>query len=283
MNSHMALRPASLLRWVLSLVAVIALLLLWGRAGANNNDPAPERWDRLLKSHVAWTANGTASVVDYAGFARDQEALKQYLADLSAVDKGQFDAWSKGERRAFLINAYNAFTIQLILTKYPDLTSIKDLGGLFSSPWKQRFFSLLGEQRSLDDIEQGLLRRAPDFDDPRIHFAINCASIGCPALRPEAYTSDRLEEQLQDQTRRFLSDTTRNRLDRASGTLTLSKVFSWYAADFEKGHLGAHSVQQFVAGYATALNANANDVARLQQGDYKIAYNDYDWSLNSAH
>lgn len=121
---------------------------------------------------------------------------------------------------AFLINAYNAATVALILTRYPELDSIKELGSLLRSPWKRRFVDLLGARRSLDDIEHELLREAPDFAEPRIHFAVNCASLGCPALRPEAYEAERLEAQLADQTRRFLRDRSRNRL--ADGSLWLA-------------------------------------------------------------
>ena len=93
----------------------------------------------------------------------------------------------KADRLAFLVNAYNAHTIALVLTRYPDLASIKDLGGWITSPWKQKFFELLGESRSLDDVEHRMIRGGVGAREPRVHFALNCASIGCPALRPEAY------------------------------------------------------------------------------------------------
>lgn len=144
------------------------------------------------------------------------------------MTRADFDGWPQAQRRAFLINAYNAFTVDLILTRYPKLKSIRDLGSLFSSPWKQSFFTLFGEEQSLDGIEHGLLRGAPDFDDPRIHFAVNCASIGS-ALRPEAYWAEVLDAQLEDQTRRFFGDRTRNRFDATSATLYLSSILDWYA------------------------------------------------------
>lgn len=124
-------------------------------------------WDRLLKSYVQVIDDGKATIVDYQGMLQERQKLKQYLRALSSVSRQQFDQWSKQEQLAFLINAYNAATVELILTAWPELTSIKDLGGLFSSPWKKKFVSLLGEMRSLDNIEHGLIRGSGRYHDPR--------------------------------------------------------------------------------------------------------------------
>jgi hypothetical protein len=237
-------------------------------------------WNGLVARHVAWNREGTATTVDYGGFARDRAALKAYLGDLSSVTRADFDSWPKADRDAFLINAYNAFTVELILTGYPGLKSIRDLGSLLRSPWKQRFFVLLGDERHLDDVEHGLLRGAEDFDEPRIHFAVNCASIGCPALRDEAFTGAKLEQQLEDQTRRFLSDRTRNRYEAETGTLWLSSIFDWYGGDFESGWRGTGDVPSFVARYADALGVDAATASRIAAGDVDVEFLDYDWSIN---
>jgi len=237
-------------------------------------------WSELLAKHVHWNADGTASTVDYAGFARERAALQAYLDQLSAVSQASFDAWPVAERQAFLINAYNAQTVALILTRWPKLESIKDLGGLFSSPWKKSFFTLLETQRSLDDVEHGLLRGAPDFNEPRIHFAVNCASIGCPALRPEAFRGADFDAQLEDQTLRFLRDRTRNRFDPATGVLSLSKIFDWYAGDFERGFRGTRTVLEFAGTYASALSDSPEARARIGRGGVELDYIDYDWALN---
>lgn len=237
-------------------------------------------WTALLARHVHWNAAGTASAVDYSGLVAERAALAAYLAELTAVPRSEFDVWPKADRRAFLINAYNAWTVEMILRSYPKLESIKDLGSLFSSPWKQRFFTLFGAEQSLDGIEHGLLRGAADYDDPRIHFAVNCASIGCPALRPEAYRGADLDAQLDDQTRRFLRDRTRNRYDAAERTLYLSHIFDWYESDFEHGWLGADSVAAFVGHYASELGLDETQATVLTAGDVDIEYLDYDWSLN---
>jgi Protein of unknown function, DUF547 len=148
---------------------------------------------------------------------------------------------------AFLINAYNAFTVELILTKYPGLASIKDLGSMFSSPWKPKWIPLLGGKVSLDDIERGMLRERGRFDDPRVHFGVNCASIGCPPLREEAFVAERLDAQLDEQALRFMSDRTRNRFDAAARRLELSKIFDWYGDDFNLGHRGIASLPAFMS------------------------------------
>lgn len=241
-----------------------------------------DAWNVLLKQHVQWNALGTATTTDYAAFKRDRAALKTYLEALSAVKKARFDHWDSESQRAFLINAYNAYTVELILTEYPDVESIRDLGGLITSAWKKRFVPLLGAQRHLDEVEHGLLRGAENFNEPRIHFALNCASVGCPALRPEAYLGADLDAQLEDQTRRFLSDRTRNRIDRARHVLQLSKIFAWYGGDFAKGYGGADRLETFVLRYAAALGVSVLDAEAIQAGEYEIEFLEYDWSLNDA-
>ena len=156
-----------------------------------------EGWNTLLNNHVVAINHGHSTEVDYAAIKAKHSELKTYLDSLSAVTQNEFDTWEKPKQLAFLINAYNAFTVELILTKYPNLKSIKDLGSFFSSPWSKEFVPLLGKTRSLDDIEHGLIRGSGKYNDPRIHFAVNCASIGCPALREEAYTADTLDAQLK--------------------------------------------------------------------------------------
>ncbi len=119
----------------------------------------------------------------YAGFVQDRSALKSYRDSLSQVSAAEHSGWSKAQQMAFLINAYNAFTIEKILTRYPDIQSIWDFGKLFGNPFKDRFFKLLGQDFSLDMIEHETLRKPGNFNEPRVHFAVNCASIGCPMLR----------------------------------------------------------------------------------------------------
>ena len=250
-------------------------------ARAQAFDASHAAWTALLKKHVLLLRNGQASQVRYAGFTADRAALKAYLDSLSAVSAASFDGWGKPQQMAFLINAYNAFTVELILTRYPKLESIKDLGSLFSSPWKPKWIPLLGDKLSLDDIEHGRLRVRGRYDDPRIHFAVNCASVGCPMLREEAYVGDRLDPQLDEQAQRFLADRTRNRY--AGGRLEVSKIFDWYGEDFRLGHKGITSLPAFLARHADALADAPAERERIRAQKAELGFLDYDWKLNDAH
>ena len=260
-----------------------ALALPAWPAAAQAFDPTHAAWTALLKKHVVLLRGGQASQLRYAGMAADRPALKAYLASLSAVSADSFAGWGKPQQMAFLINAYNAFTVELILGKYPDLTSIKDLGNLLRNPWKPAWIPLLGQTLSLDDIEHGRLRAKGRYDDPRIHFAVNCASIGCPMLREEAYVGERLDAQLEEQARRFLADRTRNRWDSAKARLQVSKIFDWYGDDFRQGHQGITSLPAFFARHADLLADAPADRARIRAGSaVDIGFLDYDWALNDV-
>jgi hypothetical protein len=239
-------------------------------------------WTALLKKHVVLLRKGQASQVRYAGMAADRAALKAYLDALSAVGAAPFKAWPKPAQMAFLINAYNAFTVELILTRYPKLDSIKDLGRLLSTPWKPKWIPLLGDTVSLDNIEHDMLRARGRFDDPRVHFAVNCASIGCPMLREEAYLPERLDAQLDEQALRFMSDRTRNRYNAERGRLEVSKIFDWFGEDFRLGHKGIASLPAFLGRFADVLADAPAERERVRAGSVDVAHLDYDWALNDA-
>lgn len=264
----------------MTLIVTIALALCAGPSPAAEFDHNHPAWSELLGRHVRWNPAGSNTQVDYAGFQINLEELQHYLDGLAVVDMPEYLRWPQAERIAFLVNAYNAWTIALVLERYPDIDSIRDIGGVFSSPWKVRFARLLGETRTLDEIEHELLRGAPDFDEPRIHFSVNCASIGCPALRPEAYRADALDAQLEDQTRRFLGDRSRNSFDSARRRLAVSPIFRWYTDDFATGNADLAPPRGFVASYADTLTSAPGDAASIRAGDYRLRYTRYDWSLN---
>lgn len=270
--------------WLRVAGALCALAFGFAAAGAATQalDADGSAWTALLKKHVVLVDEGKASRVDYAGFAADRAALDAYAAMLSAVPKATFDRLTPHRQMAFLINAYNVYTIELILTRYPKLASIKDLGNLLNSPWKQRFVPLFGGKVSLDAIEHEMLRAPGRYDDPRIHFAVNCASISCPMLRDEAFVGDRLDQQLDDQARRFMADRKRNRYDAKSHTLQVSKLFDWYGEDFSKGHRGIASTGAFFARYADVLADAADDREAIRTQRAPITFVDYDWNLNDA-
>jgi Protein of unknown function, DUF547 len=236
-------------------------------------------WDTLLRQYVVSQNGGRSTEVDYQGMLDKRATLGTYLRALTQISRHEFDQWPKEEQLAFLINAYNAWTIDLILSAYPDIRSIKDLGSLLRSPWKKAFIDLLGETRSLDDIEHTLIRGSGRYQDPRIHFAVNCASIGCPALRAEAYWGERLDVQLETQTQLFLSDPVRNYLE--DDTLNVSSIFKWYREDFEQGWLGIYSLADFFIRYSASLGLNMEEVSALKSGQIKIKFTKYDWQLNA--
>jgi hypothetical protein len=258
------------------LLSILSLMAAF--AHAQGFDHGYATWDSLAKKHVKWLPDNKQSRVDYAGFAKDRAELKQVLDAMSAVPKATFDAWPKDQRMAFLINAYNAFTVEVILTKYPDIKSIKELGLFNRGPWKNEFFTLLGAKHHLDWIEHEELR--PKYADPRVHAAVNCASIGCPALRNEAFTAAKLDAQLEDGMMRFLGDRTRNRV--ADGKLQVNSIFKWFQEDFEKGHKGFSKVEDLFAKYATQLSDKAEEQAAIKAKSLAIAHLDYDWSLNAV-
>ena len=261
---------------------LLSILLCVTATSALAFDHGHEAWNRLLSAHVRVTADGHASAVDYAGVKRDRTVLAAYLGELSAVSSAQYQNWSRDRRLAFLINAYNAWTVDLVLNNYPGLESIKDLGGLIGSPWQKKFFRLLGKQRSLDDIEHGLIRAPGLFDEPRSHFAVVCASVGCPMLRPEAYVDARLDHQLEDAMRRFLGDRTRNRFDARSKSLEVSKIFDWYEDDFAIGEGRFKSLRDTFGAFADAIADSPAAAEAVRAGDYHLEFLSYDWSLNDA-
>ena len=246
-----------------------------------------DAWNTLVINNVKPINEGHSTAIDYNAMLQQHKELRSYLKSLSDIKQSEFNQWNKSKQLAFLINAYNAWTIELILTKYPELQSIKDLGSFFSSPWSNKFIPLLGETRSLDNIEHELIRGAVDasgnakYNEPRIHFAVNCASIGCPALREEAYTSEKLDEQLEQQTLRFLSDTSRNVAN--GNTLNISSIFKWYGEDFEKGFKGSKSLNDFLLLYPNAFVLSPSQQKLVNDDKIKIKFLDYNWDLNAQH
>lgn len=225
-------------------------------------------------THAALTRILSARVrnerVDYAGLKRSPEALRGYLDSLAGISRTEFEAWPRPEQLAFLINLYNASTLQLIVDHYP-VKSIRKIGSLVQGPWQKPVVRLWGRLESLDHVEHVLIR--PVFKEPRAHFALVCASIGCPPLRPEAYTGALLENQLSDQGRLFLSESSKNRFDPSTRTLHLSPVFQWFASDFEAP---GSDIRTFVAPFLPAETR-----AAVMMPGVKVRYTEYDWSLNS--
>jgi hypothetical protein len=256
------------------LFVAMLLLVLVVPALASDFDHQHSAFTALLQQHVRQSSDATASTVNYAALKQDSAELKKYLATLSAVQPKDFDSWSADQQLAFLINAYNAYTLALIVEHYP-VSSIRKIGRLWENPWKLEFFRLLGKPMHLDRIEHEIIRQPGRFDEPRIHFAVNCASIGCPALAREAYRADTLDSQLEKSTRLFLSDRSRNRYDADRKVLEISNIFDWYGVDFER----FGGVAAWLARYAELLTDDPAGQRMIRSGT-RIEFLDYDWGLN---
>ncbi len=239
-------------------------------------------WSALLKKHVVVIDGGKASQMRYAEIAKDRAALKSYLESLAKVSEADFKGWSKNQQLAFLINAYNANMVEKVLLRYPNIKSVWDYGKLIGNPFKDNFINLFGRRMTLDNIEHDTIRAKGVYDDPRIHMAVNCASIGCPMLREEAFVADKLDAQLEEQVTRFVSDKSRNRYGTANNALEVSEIFKWYAVDFTSGLKGIRSREQFFAKYANLLSDNADHQKIIREGKAEIRHLDYDWNLNDA-
>lgn len=237
------------------------LILLVSATSLLAFDQSHAKFTQVLKENVK------GENVNYAALKKSPNKLGSYIEDLAAVGKSEYRKWSDNQKMAYLINLYNAATLKLIIDEYP-LKSIRDI----SSPWKQNRVMLFGKYVSLDHIEHDILRK--DFSDPRIHFGVNCASIGCPALRNEAFRADKLDAQLNEQARKFLRDTSKNRVDQKSGTLYLSSIFDWFKGDFVDK---SGSVEKFIAPYLSGSDRKA-----VESGNLKVKYTNYDWNLNKS-
>ncbi|TDP40295.1 uncharacterized protein DUF547 [Idiomarina aquatica] len=258
----------------------LLVLLLTVASHAKDFNHQHFAFTEVLQQRVVVSDNGLKSAIDYAALADSPDVLNIYLNQLSSVNQGQYQQWNENQQLAFLINAYNAFTLQLIINNWDqfksgDAESIRDLGGLFTSPWEQEFFTLLGKKRTLDWLEHEKIR--VHFDEPRIHAALVCAAVSCPKLRAEAFIADELEQQLEDQMVSFLHDRDKNGIDEKG--LYLSKIFDWYAEDFRQGNEAG--VREYMRQYAQALADNEAQRQRLIETDIAIRYTDYNWQLNS--
>lgn len=219
-------------------------------------------WNNILEKFTV--LHKKQVLVDYNKLKKNPKELNAYLKTFENLKKTDFDKFSKKEKLAFWINAYNAFTFRLIIKNYP-VESIKDIGWFFSTPWKIDFINMFGKVMSLDDIEHGIIRK--EYQEARIHFALNCASIGCPSLYQKAFIAEKIDEQLQECTKSFLLNTRKNVMSKK--TMYVSKVFDWFEEDFEKYH---GSVQKFIG--------KILDIKEPEKK--KLKYIKYDWGLNDV-
>ncbi len=239
-------------------------------------DHTHAKWTKVLSENVVTKEKTTQ--VKYLELLKNTSEINSYLKDNEAVTQVEYSSWNEKQKLAFLFNTYNAETMKLILNeleKNKNLKSIKKIGGLFGNPWKIKFFNLFGKESYLDEIEQEMARK--NFDEPRMHFAFNCASIGCPSLQMSAFTADKLDEQLDQAAVNFLKDKSRNELDTKKKTLALSSILKWYKDDFENSKkLGP--LKNFLVKY---FPFSIDEKKDFENGRYVVKYLDYDWNLNT--
>jgi len=234
-------------------ILAICLVLILGDSIFAQDIHQHEQWDQLVKANV--TPEGD---VNYKAFKTNEEKLDAYLKQLE--QNPPKSSWTKNQKKAYLINAYNAFTVKLIVMHYP-VESIRAIDGRFSKPFTTAFAKIGDKEYSLDDIEKGMLLK---MDDPRVHFAVNCASESCPKLADEAFLATTLDQQLDQAAVEFVNSD-KNQL--SASEVKLSKIFKWYASDFQAE---GQSVIDFINRYAeVSLSEEAS-----------IDYLDYSWKLN---
>lgn len=218
-------------------------------------------------------------LVDYQALQANRDKLDRFNAAIGAVDPGTYASWSDEKKIAFLINAYNSFTLQSIIDQNPLPDSIRDIPGV----WRIRKFEIAGELKTLDNIEHETLRK--NFNEPRIHAALVCAAMSCPPLLREPYTAEKLDAQLDDRVNVWLESPIGLRFDRSEDRVYISAIFDWFGEDWQPtygvkgerftGSDRERAILNFISNY---VEAEQQDY--LAKGNYEIKYLDYDWSLN---
>jgi hypothetical protein len=236
------------------------LLLFLITINAYAFDQKHSKWDSILKTYTSKVDDQV--LFKYSALKNNVQVLDSYLSDLESLTKEDFKQFSKDEQLAFWINAYNAYTVKIIIKNYP-VKSIKDIGSIFSSTWSKDFIKLFKKDMSLDDIEHETIRKT--FKEPRIHFAVNCASISCPSLLQSAFVGKTINIQLDKAAKHFLNNKLKNYHDKKGSVLYLSAIFKWYGADFNAKY----------DGYLNYITEELN----LPKG-LTVEWLDYDWSLN---
>lgn len=236
-------------------------------------EPDYETYAEVLGTYV-----DEAGWVNYEGLQQERQPLDTFNNSLDAIDEAAYASWTEEEQIAYWINAYNSLTLKSIIDQSPIKASIKDITGV----WRIRKHPILGQDKTLDNIEHQVLR--VDFDEPRLHAAIVCAAISCPPLRNEPFTGEALDAQLDDQVEEWLARPDGLAIDKEAGEVRLSKIFQWFGEDWipsygvETGFTGSEAeraVLNFISNYVSE-----EDQAYLRAGEYQVRYFDYDWSLN---
>ena len=244
-------------------------------------------YNQVLKTYVI------KGGVDYAMMKEDRSPLDRFVESMGKVSEETYRTWDEAAQLAFWINAYNAITLKVIIDHYPIRKRLLPSGLVFPrnsiqqipGKWAKITHTILGKSMTLDQIEHKILRKK--FQEPRIHVALVCAARGCPSLRSEAYVGERLNEQLDDQTRRFLNHPAKFRINLGERVVELSSIFKWFGRDFlkvygpQEGFQGRSEAERAVLAFISRY-LDRNDREFLEQGEYRVAYLKYDWTLNDT-
>ncbi len=294
-ESFRAPRPAAVLSLLWFSIFTFGAFTMACQGGGATEMPPPEKKTEPAAYSDAAFAKALERVdeeglVDYAAFVEEDSDLTSYYATLANLAPDEYERWDDNEQIAFWSNAYNALTLLAITRNYPiersaSVGAMMHPKGIRWIPgvWDKLTFTIMGREMTLNDIEHQVLR--VEYDEPRIHAALVCAAISCPPLRNEPFTGERLDEQFDDQTRRFIGRADNFKIDRKAGKVYLSKILDWYGGDFEKsfepedGFDGqsdtVRAVLNFIAGYLSG-----DDREYLKTGTYAVDYLGYDWALN---
>ncbi|MCH7919351.1 MAG: DUF547 domain-containing protein [Planctomycetes bacterium] len=271
----------------LTSLSIVLLAVLcgpaWGQTDPNGMDTS--LYGKALKDHV-----DDRGMVNYQALKKNRQDLDAYLTALAGISEEDYSQWEEPQQIAFWINAYNSLTLKSIIDNYPIKSSFfksinnpKNSIRQISGVWDKKTHRVMGKKLSLNHIEHKILR--VEFEEPRIHVALVCAAMGCPALRNEPYDGERLSRQLKDQSRRFLRDRAKLQILRTNKVVSLSPIFKWYGKDFPAAYrprrpIGRHGKDTQAVLYYISRHLDEPQKSYLLAGNYRVTYLDYDWSLN---
>jgi hypothetical protein len=274
----------------MSLIKLGIVLVFCAALGADSNKPSADYFYYSDYGAVLEIYVNDDGMVDYANLKENRKAMDRYVDSISELHVEQFKNWTESEKIAFWVNAYNGLTLRVIIDNYPIKSgflrslvypenSIRQIDGV----WDEITFDVMGSDVTLEHIEHQILRKK--FNEPRVHMALVCAARGCPLLRQEPYVGYKLNEQLDDQARRFLNDSSKFRIDRSEDTVFLSPIFKWFGGDFREAFGGGENI----AGHGDKVSGVLRFVVQYLEnaektyvgaGNFEIEYLTYDWSLN---
>lgn len=274
------------------LLALLGVLVGSGWTRAQEGEAPGKRIPELYTVYAAVLAEfvDDDGMVDYRGLKDDRAGLDAFISALGETSRSDHDDWSREQKIAFWINAYNALTLRAVIDHYPieadglsalrfPTNSIRQIDGV----WTDLEWTVLGRRTTLDKIEHEVLRA--EFKEPRIHVALVCAAMGCPELRREPYLADHLDEQFKAQAEEFFRDGNKFRIDRAEREVHLSPIFKWFGDDFKAKYAPRRGFEDLGREEAAVMNFVAQhvrerDASWLSRVDFDIEWLDYDWSLN---